>query len=84
MPYEAKVLARTKKRPPKGRAYAVAQPPLLSKAGGGAFTKIAMLAANADNRMDTGVTAGTAYTYRVRATNVDGASLWSNEASATP
>lgn len=54
------------------------------KAGTGEFAKVATLPANADNKMDSTVTAGTTYTYRVRAIGPGGPSDWSNEASEAP
>jgi len=39
---------------------------------------------NATSFTDTGLTPGTAYTYRVRATNNTGASAWTNEVTITP
>lgn len=51
--------------------------------GGGGFSQIASVGANAIAYSNTGLTGGTAYSYRVRATNGDGQSAYSNTASAT-
>lgn len=51
--------------------------------GGGAFAEIATTAANATTFTNTGLAAGTTYSYRVRATNGGGDSGYSNVASAT-
>jgi fibronectin type 3 domain-containing protein len=48
-----------------------------------AFAQVATVGANATNYSDTGLAAGTAYTYRVRAYNAAGDSPYSNTASAT-
>jgi RHS repeat-associated protein len=48
---------------------------------GGTYAQIATPAANATTYDDTGLTAGVAYYYRVRATNVVGDSSYSNEAT---
>ena len=53
------------------------------KFGANPFAKIATLGAGAQAYTDNGVAPATAYTYRVRAINNDGASGYSNEASAT-
>ncbi|MDA8077380.1 MAG: S8 family serine peptidase [Nitrospiraceae bacterium] len=54
------------------------------KAGSGDFVQIASIAANSGSYVDTGLSASTAYTYRVRAFNtIPAASVFSNEASAT-
>jgi subtilisin family serine protease len=54
------------------------------KAPGGSFVRIATLGPNATTFSDSGLTASTAYTYRVRAFNgVPAVSFYSNEASAT-
>lgn len=53
------------------------------KTGAGAFAKIATLGVGAVAMTDNGVAPATTYTYRVRAINNDGASGYSNEASAT-
>lgn len=53
-------------------------------APGGSFVRIATLGPNATTFSDSGLTASTAYTYRVRAFNgVPAVSFYSNEASAT-
>ena len=51
--------------------------------GGGAFSTIASVNANVTTYANTGLTASTTYTYRVRATNSGGSSAYSNAASAT-
>ncbi|WP_151771514.1 glycosyl hydrolase family 8 [Streptomyces abyssomicinicus] len=53
------------------------------RTGGGSWAALASPAANATTHTDSGLTAGTAYTYRVRATNAAGDSAWSGEATAT-
>lgn len=53
------------------------------KTGAESFTEIAVLAANATAYSDNGLSASTAYTYRVRAYNEAGHSNYSNEATAT-
>ena len=54
------------------------------KTGSGDFAQIASIAANSGGYVDTGLSASTAYTYRVRAFNtIPAASVFSNEASAT-
>jgi len=53
------------------------------RSGAGAYAEIATAAANATTFADTGLTAGTAYTYRARAVNGSGPSAYTNEASAT-
>ncbi|MFE5207974.1 glycosyl hydrolase family 8 [Streptomyces sp. NPDC056600] len=53
------------------------------RVGSGSWTALTTLAADARTHTDTGLTAGTAYTYRVRATNASGDSAWSAEATAT-
>ena len=50
---------------------------------GGAFGQIATTAANATEYTDTGLSAATVYTYRVRAHNGGGDSAYSNTAAAT-
>jgi alpha-tubulin suppressor-like RCC1 family protein len=51
--------------------------------GTGAWTQIGQVGANVTTYVNTGLTAGTTYTYRVLAYNASGASGYSNEASAT-
>ena len=51
--------------------------------GGGAYSQIALIAADATSYPDTTVSGNTIYFYRVRATNAGGDSEYSNEASAT-
>lgn len=54
------------------------------KTGAGSFAQIATPAANATSHSDAnGLSAGTTYTYRVRANNASGDSGYSNQASAT-
>ncbi len=53
------------------------------KTGSGTYAQIGTALANATSYNDTGLTANTSYTYRVRATNTGGDSNYSNEASAT-
>ena len=50
---------------------------------GGTYAQIATTAANVTTYNDTGLTSGTIYFYRVRATNAVGDSAYSAEASAT-
>jgi len=50
---------------------------------GGGFTRIATLAAGATGYVNTGLSAGTLYRYRVQAWNAVGDSAYSNEAPAT-
>ena len=50
---------------------------------GGTYAQIATAGANATSYNDTGLTTGTTYFYRVRATSSSGDSAYSNEASAT-
>ena len=50
---------------------------------GGTYAQIATTGANVTTYSDTGLTAGTTYFYRVRATNASGDSSYSNETSAT-
>ena len=50
---------------------------------GGTYAQIATVGANATSYNDTGLTTGTTYFYRVRATSSSGDSAYSNEASAT-
>lgn len=51
--------------------------------GGGSYTQVARLAAGATSFTDTGLSASTTYTYRVRASNSSGFSAYTNLASAT-
>jgi len=54
------------------------------KTGAGAFAQIAEVAANTTSYSDSGLSASTSYTYRVRAFNtIPADSLYSNEAAAT-
>src|SRR5207247_1858374 len=53
------------------------------KTGTSAYVEIVRVAAEAISYTDTGLTAGTTYTYRVRAFNAAGYSTYSNEASVT-
>ncbi|HEX2641862.1 MAG TPA: fibronectin type III domain-containing protein [Thermoanaerobaculia bacterium] len=53
------------------------------KTAGGSYTEILQLGANVTTANVTGLTAGTAYTFRVRARNGAGFSAYSNEATAT-
>jgi hypothetical protein len=50
---------------------------------GGTYAQIATVAASVTTYSNTGLTVGTSYFYRVRATNAGGDSAYSNEASAT-
>lgn len=50
---------------------------------GGTYTQISTTAANTTSYQNTGLTVGTLYYYRVRASNVVGDSEFSNEAQAT-
>ena len=52
--------------------------------GTGAYAQIDSVGANVRTYLDMGLTTGTTYTYRVRATNASGNSGYSNEQSATP
>jgi titin len=54
------------------------------KIGTGAFTRLAALPPHTTGYSDTGLTAGTAYTYEVRTVNDFFTSAWSNPATATP
>jgi fibronectin type III domain protein len=54
------------------------------KAGSGSFARIAVLPAPTTHYSDTGLIAGTAYTYEVRAVNDFFASPWSNQVTVTP
>jgi hypothetical protein len=51
--------------------------------GAGAFSQVATVGANVTSYANTGLTASTSYSYRVRATNSGGDSAYSNTASAT-
>jgi autotransporter-associated beta strand protein len=51
--------------------------------GTGAFSAVAYLPAGSSQYLDTGLTAGSTYTYQVRATNFLADSAWSNAASVT-
>jgi streptogramin lyase len=55
------------------------------KSGGDAWARIGVVVPNTTSFVDHSVSSGTAYTYRVRATNNYGASAWTSEAgAATP
>ena len=57
---------------------------VIERSGGGSnWAPIATVGANVTSYANTGLTAGTTYQYRVTATNSDGASSYSNTASAT-
>jgi hypothetical protein len=58
---------------------------VLQRTGGASsnWADVAAIAADATSYQDPGLTAGTTYTYRIRAHNAAGFSNWSNEASAT-
>jgi hypothetical protein len=49
----------------------------------GTYTQVAMVAANTVSYVDTGVSSGVTYCYRVDATNSAGPSSYTNEACAT-
>jgi hypothetical protein len=51
--------------------------------GGGSFSLVASLGANTTSYVNTGLTAATAYSYRVQAYNTAGSSGYSNTATAT-
>ena len=54
------------------------------KAGVGGYTLVSLsIAADATSHTDSGLNAGTTYTYRIRAVNAVGNGGWSSEASAT-
>src|SRR5262249_49321674 len=53
------------------------------KTGNGSFQQVATVGPNTTLYSDTGLTPGTAYTYRVRSVNSTGPSAYSNEATAT-
>ena len=55
----------------------------VEKSVGGVWTQIATTAAGVATYTDSGLTASTAYTYRVRASNAAGDSAYSNEATGT-
>ncbi|MBA3482733.1 MAG: fibronectin type III domain-containing protein, partial [Pirellulales bacterium] len=55
-----------------------------SKIGAGSYSTLVTLAAGVISYVNTGLTAGTTYTYRVKAQNGAGSSSFSNEASAVP
>lgn len=54
-----------------------------SSNGGSSFTQIASVGSNVTSYSNTGLTASTSYTYRIRAYNANGNSAYSNTASAT-
>lgn len=54
-----------------------------SKRTNGSFAEITTVASDVTSYSDTSVSKGTTYYYRVRATNADGDSAYSNEANAT-
>jgi hypothetical protein len=56
---------------------------LLERLSNGTFDQFNMRGANVTSFRVTGLTPGTAYTYRVRAMNVSGSSAYTNEATAT-
>ena len=51
--------------------------------GGVAWARVGIMGPGATTYSDTGLTAGTSYTYRVRAIGRGGASDWSNMVSVT-
>jgi hypothetical protein len=53
------------------------------KKGTGSYSVVATLGANVTSYLDTGLAKNTTYTYRVKASNADGDSAYSNEATAT-
>lgn len=53
------------------------------KTGAGSFAEVATVNADVTTYSDTGLAAGTLYTYRIRAFNAAGYSSYTNEASAT-
>jgi probable HAF family extracellular repeat protein len=57
---------------------------LWRQTGANAFARIGVLTPNSTSVMDSGVSAGTSYTYAVRAIGLGGASAWSNQATVTP
>jgi titin len=54
------------------------------QSGGGAFVRVGLVPPNTPSFTDSGLTAGTAYTYEVRAIGLGGASAWSNQVTVTP
>src|SRR5439155_8651318 len=56
---------------------------LWRKSGGADYQKIATLVPGTTAFSDTGLNAGTTYTYRLRAVNIAGASDWTSEVSAS-
>ena len=54
-----------------------------SGSSGGPYAQIATVGTNVTTYSNTGLSAGTIYYYRVKASNADGASTYSNTASAT-
>ena len=54
------------------------------KTGAGSFARIAVVTPNTTGFLDSTVTAGTAYTYEVRAIGLGGASAWSNQVPVSP
>src|SRR5205807_2440044 len=54
------------------------------KTGSGSYTLVGLLVPTSTSFTDTGVSAGTSYTYRVRAANDLWASGFTNEVSVTP
>jgi titin len=53
------------------------------RSGSAVFAQVATVGAGVTTWADSGLTAATAYTYRVRATNAAGSSAFANEATAT-
>jgi streptogramin lyase len=53
------------------------------RTGSGIYARVAVLPPSISHYVDAGLSPKTTYTYRVRAINNSGASLWSNEASGT-
>jgi serine protease AprX len=54
------------------------------KGGGAVWARIAVAPPNTPHYTDRGVSLGVTYSYRVRATNNQGASLWTREVAAAP